>query len=477
MAGRRTRSSPSSSALAAVAAALAVMSAGTAPYAQLPGDDDAQHRAIFRELVEIDTSPAGGGVSRAARAVAQRLLAAGYPPADVTVAGPTPACQNLVATLRAATPDVKAVLLLAHLDVVNAVRADWPDDPFVLRETGGWFYGRGALDNKAGASVLVANMLRWKRAGFVPARDVILVLTCDEETTAEAGMQWLLAHEPRLRAADFALNSDAGGVTPAANGRSVFSMQAAEKVYATFTLTATNRGGHSSVPRPDNAIYALAAALQRLAAYRFPIAYNDVTRASFARRAPLATGQVADDLSAAGRGDTSGPAMERLSDVAHHNAQLRTTCVATMLSGGHAENALPQSATATVNCRILPGEDMAAVQAQLAAAIADPTVAITLTYPPVASPPSPLRADVMRTVERLSAEFWPGSVVVPGMSNGATDGLYLRNAGVPVYGVAALLMNEGDDRSHGLNEGVPVGSLYQAREYWDRLVRALAVSR
>ncbi len=219
------------------------------------------------------------------------------------------------------------------------------------------------------------------------------------------------------------------------------------------------------------------AALQRLAAFRFPIGYNDVTRASFARSAPLESGQLAEDLAAAGRGETSGPAVDRLSQVAHHNAQLRTTCVATMLSGGHAENALPQSATATVNCRILPGDDVAAVQAQLIAAVAAPTVTVTLTYPPVASPPSPLRADVMRTVERLSAEFWPGSVVVPGMSNGATDGLYLRNAGVPVYGVAALLLNESDDRSHGLDEGVPVASLYQAREYWDRLVRALAVSR
>ena len=230
------------------------------------------------------------------------------------------------------------------------------------------------------------------------------------------------------------------------------------------------------MPRPDNAIYALAGALQRLAAFQFPAGYNDVTRASFARSAPLAAGQLAEDLAAAGRGDPSGPAVTRLSAVAHRNAQLRTTCVATMLSGGHAENALPQSATATVNCRMLPGEDVAAVQAQLRAAIADPTVTITLTYQPVASPPSPLRADVMRVVERLSAEFWPGSVVVPGMSNGATDGLYLRNAGVPVYGVAALLMDEGDDRSHGLNEGVPVDSLYQARHYWDQLVRALAVS-
>ncbi|MEZ5289451.1 MAG: M20/M25/M40 family metallo-hydrolase [Vicinamibacterales bacterium] len=455
-------------------AAVAVCVASDAAAQSRPSPDDAAHRAIYRELIEIDSSPAGGGEARAAATVGARLLRAGFAPETVDVNGPVPACQNVVATLAGRNRDAPPLLLLAHLDVVNARREDWTHDPFVLREEGGFFFGRGTLDNKAGASVLVANMVNWKRDGFVPARDLVMVLTCDEETTAEQGMQWVLAHHPRLRTAEYALNTDAGGVTRTDAGRYVVSTQAAEKVYATFTLTATNPGGHSSAPRPDNAIYALAGALQRLAAYRFPVGYNDVTRESFARRAPLESGALAADLAAAGRGETSGDALDRLARLPHENAQLRTTCVATMLAGGHAENALPQSATATVNCRILPGESIAAITAQITAVVDDSTIAVALTYEPVASPPSPLRADVMRAIERLSGEFWPGSAVVPGMSNGATDGLYLRNAGVPVYGVAALFLQDEDDFAHGLNERLPVASLYQAREFWDRLVRSLA---
>ncbi len=438
------------------------------------GSDDREHRAIYRELVEIDTSPEGGGIPAAARAIERRLRDAGFPAGDVIVDGPVPACHNVVATLAGHDRTSPPLLLLAHLDVVPARRTDWQHDPFVLREVDGWFYGRGTVDNKAGASVLVANMVRWKRDGFVPARDLVMVLTCDEETSAEQGMQWVLRTFPRLRTADYALNTDAGGVSRTETGRVVVGAQAAEKVYATFALTATNPGGHSSVPRPDNAIYALTAALQRLAAHRFPVGYNDVTRAGFARSASLESGQLADDLAAAGRGDTSGPAIDRLSAVPHQAAQLRTTCVATMLAGGHAENALPQSATATVNCRILPGDDPAAVQTTLTGIVNDPSVVVTPTYDPMASPPSPLRPDVMRVVERVSAEMWPGSVVVPEMSSGATDGLYLRNAGVPVYGVAGLAMQPADDFSHGLNERLPVAALYQARVFWDRLVRSLA---
>lgn len=444
------------------------------PAAAQPAADDVLQRDIFRELVEIDSSPAGGGVARAAAAAAARLTAAGFPAAAVSVDGPSPACRNVVATLAGRDRTAPPLLVLAHLDVVNARREDWTADPFILREVDGWFYGRGTSDNKAGASVLIANMVRWRRDGWVPARDVVMVLTCDEETTAEQGMQWLLARTPALRRAEYALNTDAGGVSRTAAGRFVVGAQAAEKVYATFTLTATNPGGHSSAPRADNAIYALAAALQRIAAFRFPVGYNDVTRTSFARSAPLETGQVAEDLAAAARGETAGPAIERLSAVPHEAAQLRTTCVATMLSGGHAENALPQSAAATVNCRVLPGEDVESVRRRLVELAGDPSIAVAVTTPPVASPPSPLRADVMRAVERISEEFWPDSVVVPEMSNGATDGLYLRNAGVPVYGVSALQNQPEDDFAHGLNERIPVASLYRARVFWDRLVRSLA---
>jgi acetylornithine deacetylase/succinyl-diaminopimelate desuccinylase-like protein len=357
--------------------------------------------------------------------------------------------------------------------VVPARREDWAFDPYVLREEQGWFLGRGTLDNKAGASALVANMMRWKREGFVPSRDVLMVLTCDEETTAERGIQWLLKERPRLRSADYALNTDAGGVERQQSGQVAFYVQAAEKAYVSFALTARNEGGHSSVPREDNAIYALAAALGRLAAYRFPVQYNPVSQASFARTARLESGPLAGDLAAAGRGETRGAAIDRLSDVPYLNSNLRTTCVATMLSGGHAENALPQSATATVNCRVFPGVPEADVKQTLEGIVADPSITISTLTPMTPSPASPLRDDVLPDVERVAGAFWPGATVIPGQSAGATDGLFLRNAGVPVFGLSAIEIPPDDDRSHGLNERVPVRSLYESREYWYTLVKTL----
>lgn len=459
-----------------VAAALGLLLAIPAGAQERRRADDSLHRAIFREMVEMNTSPVGGNVSRLSRAVARRLVAAGYPARDVEVIGPNERCLNVVARLRGRESTAKPILLMAHLDVVPAKREDWKFDPYVLREDGGWFYGRGAMDNKAGASVIVANLVRWKRERFVPSRDVITVLTCDEETTAQNGIIWLLANHPKLKEAEYALNSDAGEVSPRAGNRAMFEVQAAEKVYASFELTARNPGGHSSVPRADNAIYALASALGKLAAHRFPVQFNDVTRTGFARAAAFETGSKADDFRAAGRGETSGPHIDRLIQSPYHNSNLRTTCVATMLAGGHAENALPQSATATVNCRIFPGVDAAEVQRTLAQLVADTSITVKLVFPATPSPPSALRPDLFGALEKLSTEFWPGSAVVPGMSNGATDGLYVRNAGVPVYGVAAIFMNPDDDRSHGLDEKVPVESLYRAREFWNRLVRDLTTA-
>ncbi|MBL8981964.1 MAG: M20/M25/M40 family metallo-hydrolase, partial [Gemmatimonadetes bacterium] len=257
----------------------------TAPVAAQPArpHPDSAQRAILKELLEINSSPVGGRVSQASRAAARRLLAAGYPAADVKVIGPSPSCLNVVATLRGRDRTAKPILLMAHLDVVNAERKDWKYDPFVLREENGYFLGRGVLDNKAGASVIIANMVTMKRERFIPVRDVILVLTCDEETTAESGIVWLLKNEPRLKEAAYALNTDAGGVYQAETGRHVFDLQAAEKTYISFEATATNEGGHSSLPRPDNAIYALSAGLSRLAAYRFPVEYNPVSQASYGR--------------------------------------------------------------------------------------------------------------------------------------------------------------------------------------------------
>ena len=439
----------------------------------VPSDLDREHREIFRELVEINTSPAGGSVAPAARAVAARLAAAGFAREDVETIGPSASCVNVVATLRGQDASARPVLLLAHLDVVPAKREDWEFAPFVLREENGWFVGRGTLDNKAGASVLVANMIRWKRERFAPSRDLIMVLTCDEETTAAEGMQWLLRERPRLRTADYALNSDAGGVERQRSGRVGFYLQAAEKQYVTFAVTAKNEGGHSSVPRPDNAIYALAAALGRLAAHRFPVQYDPVSQASFARTGLIESGQLAADLAAAGRGETSGPAIDRLAAVPHINNSLRTTCVATMLAAGHAENALPQSATATVNCRVFPGVSEAEVKRILEAVIADSAITVSTTTPMVPSPASPLRDDLLPAIEKVASAFWKDVTVIPSMSAGATDGLYLRSIGVPVFGPSGIEIQPEDERAHGLNERVPVRSVYTAREFWNQMVRTL----
>lgn len=474
---RAARASVRSTGTRARLALLALLAAAVPAGAQQgPPREDSLVRGIFKELVEINTSPLGGNVSRASRAVQRRLVAAGYATRDAQLLGPTPACLNVVSTLRGRDASARPVLLMAHLDVVGARREDWKFDPYVLREEQGWFYGRGVLDNKAGAAVLVANMIRWKRERFVPARDLIMVLTCDEETTAEAGIIWLLANVPRLRTADYALNTDAGGVSEPKNGKVVFDLQAAEKVYTTFELTARNPGGHSSMPRSDNAIYALAAALGRLSGNTFPVVYNEVTRAAFSRGAELETGQLAEDMRAAGRGETSGPAIDRIEQVVALKYQLRTTCVATMLSGGHAENALPQAATATVNCRVMPGVPVADIERRLVELVADTSISIRTTHAPTPSPPSPLRADLMASIERLASQFWSGGVVVPGMSAGATDGLFVRNVGVPVYGLSALQMDAARDRSHGLDEAIPVKSLYQSREYWYQLVKDLTTS-
>ena len=451
----------------------------TAPVlpAQAPSaSPDSLARDILRELIGINTAPSGGAMGDATRAMAARLRAAGYDGDDVRLAGPDAAHANLVATLRGRDRAAPPILLMAHVDVVEARREDWSLDPYALHERDGYYYGRGTTDNKGGAAVLVANMIRWRQEGFVPARDVVTILTTDEETTAEGGIQWLLAHEPRLATAEYALNTDAGGLLVPPAGPPRFFVQSSEKMYQTFRLTVTNRGGHSSLPRPDNAIYALARALARLEAHRFPVMYNAVTTESFARSARLERGARAADLRALARGDTAGAAVARLSRDPVVNGNLRTTCVATMLAGGHAENALPQQAQATVNCRVFPGVTAAEVQRTLARVVRDPGVHVEQVGPTTPSPASPLRPDVMAAVEAGAAATWPGAVAIPVMENGATDGLFLRNRGVPVYGVSGPLYDVGDDRAHGRDERVAVRHFHAVLAFWDRLVRTVAAS-
>ncbi len=431
-------------------------------------------RAILRELVNINSTTGTPGVRRAAQAMATRLLAAGYPSVDVQLLGPSPALTSLVARLHGRASGKKPILLMAHLDVVAAKRADWPTDPFTMVEKDGWYYGRGSEDNKAGVASLVANMVRWKREKFVPDRDIVVVLSADEETTGDS-MVWLLKHHRAKLDAEFALNTDAGGGaldkgTPVSN-----SVQAAEKVFANFKVESTNPGGHSSVPRRDNAIYDLSAALVAFGKYEFPIRLTEVSRAYFQQSAATQTPDVAALMRAVvAQPMDAATARSLASTNPYWNSMLRTTCVATLLSGGHADNALPQRASANINCRMLPDEVPDSVRAAIQRAVGA-TAAVTADGPITPSPASPLRADVMGVVERLTKERFPGAVVVPEMSTGATDGVFTRNAGIPTYGVSAIFFEQLEpSRAHGQDERVGVKAFHDSVAFWYSMVKQLA---
>jgi acetylornithine deacetylase/succinyl-diaminopimelate desuccinylase-like protein len=433
--------------------------------------DSALRRDLLRELVQINTSDSAGRTREAAEAMSRRLLQAGFPPADVQVIGHEPRYQNLVARYRG-TGARQPILLMAHLDVVDARPEDWSFDPYEFRELDGWYYGRGTADNKAGAAILVANFIRLRREGFVPDRDLIIVLTADEETDGDA-ISWLLKERRSLVDADFALNTDGGGGELLAGRPATFTVQTAEKVYLSFQLEVRNKGGHSSVPSRDNAIYRLSEGLGRLARFSFPVRLNETTRTYLLRSAPgRPPAEAAAMRAVARRGDTRAAA--RLAAEPAGNALLRTTCVATRLSGGHADNALPQVARATVNCRMLPDHSPDSVEAAIRRVLSDTAIRVTRLAEPRPSPPSPLRPDVMQPVERLAREMWPGVAVVPEMSMGATDGLFTRNAGIPTYGVSAIFDDPNDVRAHGRDERVGVKAFHDAAEYWYRLVRALS---
>jgi acetylornithine deacetylase/succinyl-diaminopimelate desuccinylase-like protein len=438
-----------------------------APHQQLAHD-------IYKQLVEINTTDSVGSTTVAAEAMAARLRAAGFPAADIFVGGPTPRKGNLVARLRGSVSGRKPLLLMAHLDVVEASRADWsPDlDPFRFIEKDGYYYGRGTTDDKAMAAIFVANLIRMKQQGSVPNRDIVLALTADEEGGDHNGVEWLLANHPDLVEAEFGINEGGGG--QARGGRRLANrVQASEKIYEDFTLEVTNKGGHSSQPQPENAIYQLAAALSKISRFTFPPQLNEVTRGYFERMAGLEQGQLAADFGAAAQPTPDPAVLARLAAVPLYNAMLRTTCVATMVSAGHAPNALPQRAAANVNCRILPGEDPAEVQRTLVRVIADPNVTVTPVKPAKPSPPSPLTPQLMETITRITEEMWPGVVVVPFMSVGATDGLYFRQAGVPIYGVSGLFGDMDDVRAHGRDERMGIKEFYDGQEFLWWLVAAL----
>jgi acetylornithine deacetylase/succinyl-diaminopimelate desuccinylase-like protein len=431
---------------------------------------------VYKELVEIDTTTATGDTRQAAEAMAARLRAAGFAEGDVQVFSPAPRKGNLVARLRG-TGARKPILLLAHLDVVPARREDWSFDPFKLTEQDGYFYARGSTDDKFMAAAFVANMIRYRQEGYKPDRDIILALETDEEILDNdaLGIQWLLKNHRDLIDAEFALNE--GGGVGLKDGKAVRNtVQTSEKVFVNYQLTVKDRGGHSSVPRRDNAIYRLAEGLVRLSKFSFPQKLNETTRAYFERIAQFESEQTAADIRAAlsEKPDPSTMSFTRLAANPFYNAQLRTTCVATMLEGGHAVNALPQLASAKVNCRVMPGEPIEEVTATLERVLADDQIVVTRLNQPVLSAPSALHEEIMGAIEKLSRQFWPGAMVLPVMSAGATDGSYLRNAGIPTYGHSGLAGEMSDFRAHGKDERVLVKSFYGGDEYLYRLVKILS---
>jgi acetylornithine deacetylase/succinyl-diaminopimelate desuccinylase-like protein len=456
-----------------IAPVVLLLAAADAPPAPTSPEPERQRaRAVYEELVNTNTSYTTGQTTPAAEAMARRLLAAGFAKEDVVVAGAAPHKANLVARYRG-TGAARPLLLLAHLDVVEAKPEDWSFDPFTFREKDGYFYGRGTGDDKAQAAIWVANLIRYKEEGFRPSRDLILALTADEEGGGPYnGVDWPLRNRRELIDAELCLNE--GGWGEMRGGKRLLNLiQVGEKHSTTFRLEVTNPGGHSSMPVKENAIYRLAAALQRLSTFELPFHLNDVTRGYLKTLSTLEKEPLATQLRKAAEGDPE--AMRAVAAASPQwNAVMRTTCVATGLDGGHAENALPQTAGARINCRILPEETSEEVEAALRQAIRDDHVAISVTRAHEASPMSPVRKDVLAATERLTSTFWPGVVTLPYMVMGGTDARMLRPAGIPSYGIQGIFYDAGDIRFHGRDERVGVREFYEAQEFLYRLVKDLA---
>ena len=452
----------------------------SSPWAQTPPGAGRDYRSlardIFKELIEIKSTESGVGSTPAAEAVARRLRAAGFPERDLQIGGPAPQKKNVVVRLRGAGK-AKPILVIGHLDVVEARKEDWsPDlDPFTFVERDGYFYGRGTQDMKGAAAIALTNFIRWKQEDWVPARDLILALTADEELYGdENGVAWLMKNHRDLIDADYSLNSDGGDFQTRGGKPFSIAVAAGEKKETILQLETHNRGGHGSVPRKDNAIYELKAALDRVEHLRFPVVLNDVTRAEFAALAALESGQAAAAMKAVARNPSDTAAIERLSEDPYYNALLRTTCVATMLDAGHGPSALPQRARAVLNCRIVPGYAAADMLQTLREAIADDGVAITWQFnEPYDPPASPLRPDVFATVTQVATRMWPGVVVMPGMETGMGDARILRAAGIPSYGISGLFIEQGDGRAHGKDERIRASDFYAGVEFYDQFVKAL----
>jgi acetylornithine deacetylase/succinyl-diaminopimelate desuccinylase-like protein len=443
---------------------------------------------IFRQLIEINTTDSVGSVTAAAQAMAKRLLDAGFSPADVTLLGPNDRKQNMVARYRAKPGSkLKPILIIGHLDVVEARREDWTTDPFKFVEQDGYYYGRGTQDMKDSDAIAVADFIRLKKEGFVPDRDIILALTADEEGGTANGVDWLLKNHRELIDAEFALNPDSGGVA-ADHGKPLsLEFEATEKLYGEFQVLATNPGGHSSLPRPDNAIYHVADALTVLQKSPFPFELNSVTREYFTQMARIEPPQTAADLRAILATPPDPAAIERLSKDPRYNSTMRTTCVPTRLEGGHAYNALPQRAEANINCRIFPGHSQEEIRLELVKMFNDPQLSVRYRADDAeladhgsdraAMAPPPLRPDVMNALHALSAKLWSGIPVVPIMETGASDSIYTMMAGIPSYGINGVEIDRDDVRAHGKDERVKIESFYMGLEFYYQFLKMLTTPK
>jgi acetylornithine deacetylase/succinyl-diaminopimelate desuccinylase-like protein len=441
-------------------------------------------REIFQQLIEINTTDSVGNVTNAAEAMAARLRDAGFTGNDVIVAGPNDRKKNLVARIHG-TGQRKPVLFIGHLDVVEARREDWTTDPFQFVEKDGYFYGRGTDDMKEGDAILVTNFIRMKKENYKPDRDLILALTADEEGGDFNGVDWLVRNHRDWIDAEYCINLDGGEFERNGNQRVLTAIQASEKVYADFQLESLNPGGHSSLPSPDNAIYHLANALAKIEAYSFPVEVNEITRNYFLKTAELTKGSSAADLRAAAKSPPDKAAVARLSQTPYYNALLRTTCVATMLTGGHAPNALPQMARANVNCRIFPGEDPGEIRKTLERVVADPKVTVAAVESRAADgsivhqvtvPPSPLLPELTQAMDKTVRDLYGSIPGMATMSTGATDGRITRIAGIPTYGISCMFFQMNDNRAHGKDERVGVQDFYDGVVFCNNLIRALSSS-
>lgn len=467
-----------SASLFAVCAALAWTGSATAGATDHSGDGEPQFRALFKELIETNTAPGEGSCTLAADRMEARLRTAGYGDADIHRYAPPEAPTDglIVATLPGTDKTSKGILLLAHIDVVAAKRSDWTRDPFTLFEENGEFYGRGVADDKGQAAIFTDLMIRFKQEGYKPRKTLKLALTCGEETEGMFnGAKWLSESRKDWIDADFALNEGAYGKFDAEGRKVSLDIEAAEKVYQDFTLEAVNPGGHSSRPRPDNAIYAMAGALKKVEAYSFPVMFNDATRGYFRRMATIQGGEMGTAMTTILAHPDDSAAAAVLSRDAMYNAMLRTTCIATLIEGGHATNALPQSVRANINCRIFPGTPVPTVQQALSDAIADPTIKISLNgAPSPATPAAALGPEILGPIEKVAAEVYPGVPVLPTMETGASDAIYTNAVGIPTYGLYGFFEGDDEGNIHGLNEHVGVQSLMDGRRYLYKLVKLFA---